>query len=76
MQHTYDAIYWGEFLQQMDKNFSLLLVSCLRCRKQVGTLLSWVKPCTSDTEPGVIEETTRTPKNNQEMKMIWSHPQQ
>ena len=22
-----------------------------------GTLLSWVKPCTSDTEPGVVEET-------------------
>ena len=24
-----------------------------------GTLLSWVKPCTSDTEPGVVEETVR-----------------
>ena len=24
-----------------------------------GTLLSWVKPCTSDTEPGVVEETIR-----------------
>ena len=23
------------------------------------TLLLWVKPCTSDTEPGVVEETTR-----------------
>ena len=22
-----------------------------------GTLLSWVRPCTSDTEPGVVEET-------------------
>ena len=22
-----------------------------------GTLLSWVKPCTSDTEPGLVEET-------------------
>ena len=24
-----------------------------------GTLLSWVKPCTSDPEPGVVEETIR-----------------
>ena len=24
-----------------------------------GTRLSWVKPCTSDTEPGVVEETIR-----------------
>ena len=24
-----------------------------------GTLLLWVKPCTSDTEPGVVEETIR-----------------
>ena len=24
-----------------------------------GTLLSWVKPCTSDREPGVVEETIR-----------------
>ena len=24
-----------------------------------GTLLTWVKPCTSDTEPGVVEETIR-----------------
>ena len=24
-----------------------------------GTLLSWVKQCTSDTEPGVVEETIR-----------------
>ena len=24
-----------------------------------GTLLSWVKPCTSDPEPGVLEETIR-----------------
>ena len=24
-----------------------------------GTLLSWVKPCTSDTEPGVVKETIR-----------------
>ena len=32
-----------------------------------GTLLSWVKPCTSDTEPGVVEETIRIkeqPENN------------
>ena len=43
----------------MDRNFGLLLRSCLRCRKQVGNLLSWVKPCISDTEPGVVEETTR-----------------
>ena len=26
---------------------------------QQGTLLSWVKPCTSDPEPGVVEETIR-----------------
>ena len=24
-----------------------------------GTLLSWIKPCTSDTETGVVEETIR-----------------
>ena len=24
-----------------------------------GTLLSWVKPCTVDTEPGVVEKTIR-----------------
>ena len=24
-----------------------------------GALLSWVKPCTSDPEPGVVEETIR-----------------
>ena len=24
-----------------------------------GTLLSWIKPCTSGTEPGVVEETIR-----------------
>ena len=24
-----------------------------------ATLSSWVKPCTSDTEPGVVEETIR-----------------
>ena len=27
-----------------------------------GTLLSWVKPCTSDPEPGVGEETIRIKK--------------
>ena len=27
--------------------------------KKQGTLLSWVKPCTSGTEPGVVEETIR-----------------
>ena len=27
-----------------------------------GTLLSWVKPCTSDPEPGVLEETIRIKK--------------
>ena len=36
IQHTADVIYWGEFLQQVDDNFTLLLRSCLRCRKQVG----------------------------------------
>ena len=28
-------------------------------KNKQGTLLSWVKPCTSDTEPGVVEETIR-----------------
>ena len=28
-------------------------------KNKPGTLLSWVKPCTSDTEPGVVEETIR-----------------
>ena len=28
-------------------------------KTEVLTLLPWVKPCTSDTEPGVIEETIR-----------------
>ena len=60
MQHGSDVIYWGEFLQQGDKNFSLLLRSCLRCRKQIVTLLLWVKPCTSDAESGVVEETIWT----------------
>ena len=54
--------YWGEFLQQlaMDKNFILLLRSCLRCRKQVGNTFIEVKTCTSDAEPGVVEETIPT----------------
>ena len=59
IQRAADVIYWGEFLQQVLKNFSLLLRSSLRCRKQVGKLLSWVKPWTSDTEPGVVEVTIR-----------------
>ena len=36
-----------------------------------GTLLLWVKPCASDTEPGVIEETIRTkeqPENEKDLK--------
>ena len=28
-------------------------------KTEVLTLLPWVKPCTSDTEPGVVEETIR-----------------
>ena len=60
IQHASDVIYWGEFLQQLDKKFILMLRSCLRCRKQEGNTLSWVKPCTSDTEPCVVEETIRT----------------
>ena len=31
----------------------------MRCLNQVGTLLSWVKPCNSDTEPDEVEETIR-----------------
>ena len=30
-----------------------------KVEKKQGTLLSWVKPCTSGTEPGVVEETIR-----------------
>ena len=40
-----------------------------------GILLSWVKPCTSDPEPGVLEETIRI-KEQTEMRMNWSHRQQ
>ena len=29
-------------------------------KNKQGTLLSWVKPCTSDTEPGVVDEKIRT----------------
>ena len=36
VKYASDVIYWGEFLKQVDKNFSLLLRSCLRCRKQIG----------------------------------------
>ena len=39
-----------------------------------GTLLLWVKPCTSDAEPGVVEETIQI-KEQPEIKMIWSHRQ-
>ena len=35
-----------------------------------GTLLSWVKPCTSDTEPGVVEETIR-PNQRTTRKWKW-----
>ena len=36
-----------------------------------GTLLSWVKPCTSDSEPGVVEETIwikEQPGNKNDLK--------
>ena len=36
-----------------------------------GTLLSWVKPCTSDTEPGVVEERIRIkeqPRNENDLE--------
>ena len=59
MQYAGDVIFWREFLQHVDKNFSLLLKSCLRCRKQEGNTLSLVKPCTSDIEPGVVDKTIR-----------------
>ena len=36
IQQAADVIYWRERLQQMDKRFSLLLGSCLRCREEVG----------------------------------------
>ena len=36
IQQAADVIYWGVLLQQMDKRFSLLLRSCLRCREEVG----------------------------------------
>ena len=31
IEQAADVIYWDKFLQQVDKNFSLLLRSCLRC---------------------------------------------
>ena len=31
----------------------------IQVENKQGTLLSWVKPCTSDPEPGVGEETIR-----------------
>ena len=55
----------------MDKNFSLPLKSCLRFRKQVGNTLLEVKPCTSDTDPGVVEETIRIkeqPENENDLE--------
>ena len=70
-QRPADFIYWGEFLQQVDKNFSLLLRSWLRCRKQEGNTLSLAQPCTSDTEAGVVEETIRIkekPGNEYDLK--------
>ena len=36
-----------------------------------GTLLSWVKPCTSDTEPGVVEETIRIESKNNPKAIVW-----
>ena len=39
-----------------------------------GTLSSWVKLCTSDTEPGVVEETIRVKEQPApEITMIWGH---
>ena len=70
-QHPAGFIYWGEFLQQVEKNFSLLLRSWSRCWKQEGNTLLLVKPCTSDTEAGVVEETIRIkekPANEYDLK--------
>ena len=51
-----DVIYWGKFLQQVDKNFSLVLRSCLRCRKQEGNTFIVDKTMHySNTEPGETE---------------------
>ena len=36
-----------------------------------GTLLSWVKPCTSDTEPGVVEETIGIESKNNPKATVW-----
>ena len=36
-----------------------------------GTLLSWVKPCTSDTEPGVVEETIGIESKNNPKAIVW-----
>ena len=33
-----------------------------KVKNKQGTLLSWVKPCTSNPEPGVVEETIRNIK--------------
>ena len=43
--------------------------SCWTCRKQVENILSWVKPCTSDTGPGQVEETIKEqPKNENDLE--------
>ena len=71
-QGRLNVIYWGEFLQQVDKNFSLLLRSCLRCRKQVGNTYNHALV----TQSLVQSKKQYERKNNPEMKIIWSHPQQ
>ena len=38
-----------------------------------GTLLSWVKRCTSDPEPGVVEETIRIKEQLWESN-FWGRP--
>ena len=47
----------------MLKSYNVFATAAEKKSKQVenkqGTLLSWVKPCTSDTEPGVVDETIR-----------------
>ena len=55
----------------MDTNFSAFEILLEVSKTSKGTLLLWVKPCTSDTEPGVVEETIRTkeqPGNENDLK--------
>ena len=47
---------------------------CKQVENKKGTLLSWVKLCTRDTEPGVVDETIRIKEQPAPEKTnIWGH---